>query len=217
MTVTTAVDLGALASRAEAVLAGAVGHVIVDLRRDAWGHGLDLVAPVLAEVGVRAARTDADARPAAAAAGLTTTAAEPTVDGRVLFGLPDAPVMHATGRVLSTKALRAGEGVSYGYTHRAPHDTQVALVSGGYAQGIVRALGNRATVSVAGERHPIVGRVAMDVCVVDIGQAAVSAGDEVTYFGGSAASLSDWEAATGMTAEELVCAVGLRARRKDAR
>ncbi|GAA1861107.1 alanine racemase [Microbacterium koreense] len=216
MTITTWIDVVALAARAEAVLAEAAGHVIVDLRRDAWGHGLDLVAPILADVGVRAARTDADARPVAAAAGLTTTAAEPTVDGRFLFGLPDAPVMHATGRVLSTKTLRAGEGVSYGYSHRAPRDTRIALVSGGYAHGIVRALGNRVTVAVSGERRPIVGRVAMDVCVVDIGDADVHPGTEVTYFGG-AASLSEWEAATGMTAEEMVCAVGLRAHRRDAR
>ena len=217
MTVTTRIDLVALAARAEAILAQAAGHVIVDLRRDAWGHGVDVVAPVLADVGVRAARTDAEARVRAAAAGLTTTAAEPTVDGRVLFGLPDAPVMHASGRVLSMKPLHAGEGVSYGYSHRAPRDTRIALVSGGYAQGIVRALGNRATVAVAGERRPIVGRVAMDVCVVDIGNTDVSPGDEVTYFGGGAAPLGDWEAATGMTAEEMVCAVGLRAHRRDAR
>ena len=54
--------------------------------------------------------------------------------------------MRLTGSVLLTKALRAGEGVSYGYTHRADADTRVALVTGGYAQGVVRGLGDRISV-----------------------------------------------------------------------
>ena len=64
----------------------------------------------------------------------------------------------AVGTVLVVKPLRAGEGVSYGYTHRAARDTRIALVVGGYAQGIVRALGNRAPVldrgGAASDRRP---------------------------------------------------------------
>ncbi len=132
-----------------------------------------------------------------------------------VYGLSDGftPVLRLSGFVLSLKPLRAGEGVSYGYTHRAPRDTIVALVTGGYAQGVVRALGNAATVRIAGERHPIVGRVAMDVCVVDVGAAPVAPGDEVVFFGDPSRgepSLNEWTAASGMTASELVTAVGLR-------
>ena len=125
--------------------------------------------------------------------------------------------MRLTGSVLTVKPLQAGEGVSYGYTHRAPRDTSVALVVGGYAQGIVRALGNRVSVGIAGERHPIIGRVAMDVCVVDVGGARVLPRAEVVFFGDPAAgepSLGEWVEATGLTARELATAVGLRAVRE---
>ena len=115
------------------------------------------------------------------------------------------------------KPLHAGEGVSYGYTHRAVRDTTIALVVGGYAQGIVRALGNRADVTIAGERHPIIGRVAMDVCVVDVGASSVRRGAEAVFFGDPDAGeppLAEWVAATGLTARELVTTVGLRAVRE---
>lgn len=136
------------------------------------------------------------------------------IDPGLLYGLPDAqgvqrtrPVLALVGRVMSVKPLRAGDAVSYGYTHRADTDTTAALVTGGYAQGIVRALGNRARVEVAGGLHPIVGRVAMDVCVVDLEGADVAVGDEVTYFGGdgaAAGALAEWSAITGLTIAELV-------------
>ena len=53
----------------------------------------------------------------------------------------------------------------------------------------------------------------MDVCVVDIGDADVARSDEVIYFGGegpAGPALATWEAASGLTAAELVCALGLR-------
>ena len=94
----------------------------------------------------------------------------------------------------------------------------IALVTGGYAQGVVRSLGNAVTVRLAGERHPIIGRVAMDVCVVDVGaDTAVERGDDVVFFGDpgdGAPALSEWTAASGLTAAELVTAVGLRSDRE---
>jgi alanine racemase len=138
-----------------------------------------------------------------------------------LYGLPggdpDArPVLTLTGRVLSSKALRAGEGVSYGYAHRAGADTRIALVTGGYAQGVVRMLGNRVSVRVGERFLPVVGRIAMDVCVVDAGDRDPERGAEVVYFGDPAAgdpSLAAWVHATGWSAAELVAIAGLRATR----
>ncbi|HCM49435.1 MAG TPA: alanine racemase, partial [Microbacterium sp.] len=72
---------------------------------------------------------------------------------------------------------------------------------------------NQVSVEVRGALYPIVGRVAMDVCVVDIGDADIARGDEVIYFGGdgpAGPALATWEAASGLTAAELVCALGLR-------
>ncbi len=167
------------------------------LAADGWGHGAEWVASVLSESGI-------DPR---------------GLDAATLYGLPEGaadsrPVLSLRGRVLGTKPLRAGEGVSYGYTHRASHDTTVALVTGGYAQGVVRSLGNRVTVSIDGRRHRIVGRVAMDVCVVDVDDATPARGAEVVFFGDPHAGhprLSEWTDATGWRAGEIVAAIGARA------
>jgi alanine racemase len=211
------ISRGALEANA-ASLAGP--DAVADLRRDAYGHGTAEVAAALVAAGVRSAVLDDVDAAAAAAAGLARTDAAATLDPRDLLGLPGGggePVMRVAGSVMSTKVLRAGEGVSYNYTHIAEHDTRVALVSGGYGQGIVRSLGNRAAVEIGGLRHPIVGRVAMDVCVVDIGHAPVQADDEVVYFGGAGparGALAEWETITGLRATEIVCALGLRLMRE---
>jgi alanine racemase len=168
------------------------------LAADAWGHGHDWVLGILSDHDVSA-----------------------RLSGAHLYGLPGGgdetiPVMRLSGRVLSTKDLRRGEGVSYGYLHRAEEDTRIALVTGGYAQGVVRALGSRVAVTIGGVAHPIVGRVAMDVCVVDVGEHAVARGAEAVFFGDPRAgepSLATWTTATGLSASELVAAVGLHARR----
>jgi alanine racemase len=186
---------------------------IVDLRRDAYGHGLDATASALR------AQTDAvllvDETAELADRARTVTVGAATLAPEVVFGWHRTlPAMTLMGTVLSTKALRAGEGVSYGYIHRAPRDTRVALVTGGYAQGVVRDLGNRAHVVIGGASHPIVGRVAMDVCVVDIGDASVARGDRAVFFGDGGPRVAEWARAIGWRADEIATAVGLRARRE---
>jgi len=176
------------------------------LEADAWGHGAELVRSVLAAEALT---------PGGHGDGPTLEAAE-------LFGVGHAsatPALRLTGTVLSVKDLRAGEGVSYGFAFRAPADTRVALVTGGYAQGIVRALGGAVDVAIAGERHPIVGRVAMDVCVVEVRDAVVRRGDEALFLGDPALgepSLADWVRATGLVPSELITMVGLRSIREEA-
>ncbi|QIG41307.1 alanine racemase [Microbacterium sp. 4R-513] len=197
-------------------------YAVADLRHDAWGHGLRPVARTLAEAGVDAFIVDegeAEAMTGDFSGVAVSAAGGATLDGTEIYGLSAAgptPVMRLSGFVLLTKELRAGEGVSYGYTHRAAHDTRVALVTGGYAQGIVRGLGDRVSVAIGPLRCPIVGRVAMDVCVVDIGDGDVARGDAVVFFGPADGdpALSDWTDATGLSAAEIVTAVGLRAQRE---
>lgn len=212
------ISLSALRLNLRAVLAS-TAHGVIDVRADAWGHGIDAVGPMALDAGATALLVDeAGARRMSGiveSERLTLHGAADAPDA--VYGLSPgfAPALSLRGRVLSLKPLRAGEGVSYGYTFRAQRDTTVALVTGGYAQGIVRALGNSARVQIAGSRHPIVGRVAMDACVVDVGAAErpVARGDAVDFFGDpaqGACGISDWTAATGMTAGELVTAVGLR-------
>lgn len=215
------ISRSALAAGASAAVSA--GGRLADLRRDAWGHGVLAVAQVVTAAGAERVLVDAQGEVEAlqleGIRGITT--GEPDIDANLLYGLPDdngqlvgRPVMRLTGRVLSTKRLRPGDAVSYGYTYRATNETTVALVTGGYAQGIVRALGNRAAVEIRETSLPIVGRVAMDVCVVDLQGADIDVDSEVTYFGGSgpaASGVAHWADVTGMTAAELVAVAGTHA------
>lgn len=107
-----------------------------------------------------------------------------------------------TAELLQCKRVPAGSGVSYGHTHITTHETTLALVDIGYGHGVPRKAGGRAgaVVHVHDELVPIVGRVAMDACVIDVGDLAVSPGDHVTIFGDPATgarSLAEWAAAVG--------------------
>ncbi|WAA64549.1 alanine racemase [Microbacterium oxydans] len=215
------ISRSALAAAASAAVLE--GGRVADLRRDAWGHGLLAVAQAVTTAGAERVLVDAPGEVEALhLEGIVgTTTGEPDIDSSLLYGLPDTagalatrPVMRLTGRVLSTKRLRPGDAVSYGYTFRATEDTTVALVTGGYAQGIVRALGNNAHVEIDGIARPIVGRVAMDVCVVDLEGGDAEVGTEVTYFGGegpAAAGIARWADITGMESAELVTVAGAHA------
>lgn len=212
--------LSADALRENARVMLARGGVVFDLRADAYGHGASEAAQILHAEGVQRVLVDPDAREPEVPRGLSVTSeGESDADAALLYGLPGGggrPVMRLSGRVLSLKPLRAGEGVSYGYSHRAAADTTVALVAGGYAHGIVRALGNRATVELGGRRHPIIGRVAMDACVIDLEEAhpSISLGDEAVFFGGTGVGrdlLAEWATVTGLTTTELVTVAGDKA------
>lgn len=101
---------------------------------------------------------------------------------------------------LAVKRVGPGAGVSYGHTFRTSTSTTLVLVAIGYGHGIPRKAGNRASVTWKGNRMPMVGRVAMDVLVVDAGDAHISAGDPVIFFGdpGSAEiSLIEWSESVG--------------------
>ncbi|TXK05459.1 alanine racemase [Microbacterium mitrae] len=192
-------------------------RALVSVEHDALGMGAEVVGEIARILGFLGVRMNAD--------GIEVFDDKPRPRGGeahgidVVAGLVDGttPAVRFAGHVLGVKDLKAGEGVSYGYTFVAPTDTRVALVTGGYAQGLVRALGNNLDPLVAGARRRIVGRVAMDVCVVDIGDASVHAGEDVVFLGDSERgepTIAEWAKITGMQAEELVAPLGLRARRE---
>ncbi|MFM2412441.1 MAG: alanine racemase [Actinomycetota bacterium] len=96
------------------------------------------------------------------------------------------PAMRLESNVILTKHLRAGDGVSYNHLWRADEGTTVALVPLGYADGLPRSATGRASVAINGERFPIVGRIAMDQIVVNVGDARVNVGDVVSVWGDTA-------------------------------
>jgi alanine racemase len=94
------------------------------------------------------------------------------------------PALALKSRVLQVKAVPAGFPVSYGMTWTAPRATRIATVACGYADGIQRRLSNRGHMLVRGTVVPIVGRVCMDLIMLDVGRVAgVAAGDEVVIIG----------------------------------
>ena len=97
------------------------------------------------------------------------------------------PVMRLWAPVTATKHVGAGEGVSYGYTHRTATAGVLALVTLGYGDGLSRAAGNTAPVAISDRMLPIAGRVAMDAFMLDLGDvAAPPRGTPVTVLGDGA-------------------------------
>jgi alanine racemase len=125
------------------------------------------------------------------------------------------PVMSLRSQVVLTKRVPAGSGVSYRHRYVTDRETTLALVPLGYGDGIPVAATNAAPVVVAGQRHRVAGRVAMDQFVVDVGDQDVRAGDEVVLFGAPGApTAEDWADATGTIDYEIVTRVGPRVPRE---
>ena len=97
------------------------------------------------------------------------------------------PVMEARTVVLSVHELRPGESLSYGHSYTATTLRRVAVVAAGYAEGFPRALSGRGYVNFRGGRAPILGRVCMQMTIVDITDVeGVQPGDPVWLLGGPA-------------------------------
>ncbi len=95
-----------------------------------------------------------------------------------------APALTWKARVGWIGAISEREGVSYGLTYKASHQTRIAMVQVGYGDGYRRALSGVGEVLIGGVRCPIIGRVCMDVSVVALSDTAkVSVGDEVVLIG----------------------------------
>lgn len=78
------------------------------------------------------------------------------------------PVMTLESQIISLKTVPKGTAVSYGGEWVAPRSSQIAVVPIGYADGYLRHLGNRAEVLVEKQRAPVVGRVCMDLIMIDV-------------------------------------------------
>jgi alanine racemase len=95
------------------------------------------------------------------------------------------PAMTLKCPVVLVRSVRAGDGVSYGHTWIAEHDTALALLPIGYADGVFRTLSGRIDVLIKGRPRRNVGRICMDQFVVDLGpgEIDVAEGDDAILFG----------------------------------
>lgn len=124
------------------------------------------------------------------------------------------PVMELKTRVSTVRALPAGTAVSYGRTCTLARDSLLAVVPVGYADGLPRECSNGLEMLLHGMRAPIVGRVCMDMCMLDVtGLPGVRAGDVATVYGfdgGDCIRVEDAAARAGTIQYELLCAVSER-------
>lgn len=118
-------------------------------------------------------------------------------------GLEPEPVARLCARVVALRRLRAGDTVSYGAEAEVEADTTIATLGIGYGDGVPRALGSRGLVELGGLLFPIVGRVTMDMIMVDVEDTPVSLGDVAVLFGGLLA-LDDQAALAGTISYELL-------------
>ena len=150
--------------------------------------------------------------------------------GGVLYGLwrdvlpPQAgepglrPVMSLRTRVTLLKRVHAGETLGYGRTFVAERETLVATVPAGYADGYPRPLSNRGRVVVRGRFAPVVGRVSMDLTLVDVTDVpGVEEGERVTLLGADSGLLLPAEElarTAGTLSYEITCGVSARVPRR---
>ena len=114
--------------------------------------------------------------------------------------LPDLrPVLAWKTRIVQIKELPEGSYIGYGCTYRATRPIRVAVLPVGYADGYDRKLGNAAYVLIRGKRAPVIGRICMNLTMVDISdipQAALE--EEVVLLGRdaeeriSAETMAEW-------------------------
>ena len=127
------------------------------------------------------------------------------------------PVMRLVTLVSHIHDLPAGETVSYGGIYRAETPRRVATLPIGYADGFIRQYSG-ASVRIStpeGEvLAPIIGRICMDQCMVDVTDLPVSVGDRVTLFGLDPDDIRDLARRGGTIPYEVLCLISARVPRR---
>jgi alanine racemase len=114
--------------------------------------------------------------------GIAIYGLSPSEAVRLPFGF--RPALAFRTQVVQLSELAAGEGISYGATYVTEGPTRVATLPVGYADGFRRGPTTWGEVLVRGQRAPLIGRVCMDQCMIDVTRIAdVRVGDEVTLIG----------------------------------
>lgn len=194
---------------------------ITDRQLDAY----DAALAALAEAGIEV--------PLCHAANSAGTIAHPRAHydvvrcGISLYGLPPAPGLAGRvalrpaltwrSKVSFVKRLESGDGVSYGHREHLDAPSTIATVPVGYADGYRRSLWAGGAVLIGGRRRPIVGVVTMDQLMVDVGDDAVSVGDEVVLIGrqdDEEITADELAATLGTINYEITVAIGQRVERR---
>ncbi len=125
---------------------------------------------------------------------------------------PVEEAVRLQARVLQVRRIDKGESVGYGATYVAETPRRIATLSAGYADGFLRAIGNRGAVAAGGVRLPVIGRVSMDLVTVDVTDAPeglVAPGSFLDLIGGSL-HLEEVAQSAGTIGYEMLTALGRR-------
>jgi alanine racemase len=120
-------------------------------------------------------------------------------------------------RVSMLKWVPPGETIGYGCTFEASRKSRIATLPLGYHDGYMRALSNRAHVIIRGVYAPVVGRISMDLTLIDVTSVdGIQIGDKVTLLGwdqqspGLSVSAEDLARISGTLSYEVTCGIGER-------
>ncbi len=134
--------------------------------------------------------------------------------GEVSRSISLRPVMSLKSKVIFLKKVSKGCSVSYGHTWRAKKDTIIGILPIGYSVGYSRFLSNRGEVIIKGKKFPVIGRVCMDLVLVNLGlMSSVQIGDEVILMGGKnnqVITTEDMARKIGTIPYEILCLLGNR-------
>jgi alanine racemase len=125
------------------------------------------------------------------------------------FGL--RPAQSLRSEIIAVQELKAGDSVGYGAIFRAERAMRIGVVACGYADGYPRHASTGTPVMVAGVRTQLVGRVSMDMLMVDLDPVpAAGVGSPVSLWGEDGPSVDEVAQAAGTIGYELLCAVAPR-------
>jgi alanine racemase len=124
------------------------------------------------------------------------------------------PALRLRTAISQIKQVAPGDSISYGRTYVASENLRVATLPVGYADGCGRLLSNRGQVLIRGRRAPILGRVCMDMTMVDVtGIAEARVGDEAVLIGrqgGEEITADEVAELQGTISYEVLCRIGPR-------
>jgi alanine racemase len=127
------------------------------------------------------------------------------------------PVMSFKSRLVQIRNLPAGTSVSYGRTWTAARASRIGVVAVGYGHGLSWLLSNRGRMLVRGQSVPVVGRVTMDLTMVDLTDlTSAEVGDEVVLFGAQGDAVLPLEQVAEWSETlpyEVMCTIGKRVSR----
>lgn len=141
--------------------------------------------------------------------------------GIILYGLDPSgdtpargltPAMTLKSHITHIHTIEKGESVGYGADFTADRQTRIATLPIGYADGFIRAYAKGGYMIVGGKKCPIVGRICMDQCMIDVTDAKANPGDEVEIFGVNI-PVDNFARAAGTINYECVCLISQRVKR----